>query len=123
MIFFKMPLKKAIPYSIAFLVVSIIVAISQLIIGELPNEEYYKVEIKGRVSEIFKKHKKSFFKLENKWFLIKTDYTTDIAIGDSLYKQKNSYNMFLYGKYFSGIKFMFKEANVLYKEVKDPRIN
>lgn len=118
-----MPLRKAIPYCIAFIVISIIVIVSQLINGQLPNERYYKVEIKGRVTDIFRKHRKSFFKLEKKWFLIKTDYTTDIAIGDSLYKKENSYDMFLYGKYFTGLKFIFKEVNVLYKEVKDPRNN
>jgi len=89
------PLKKILPFFYFIGIVFLLGIIVGEICSNIPNTNFYKVELIGEVDEIINKPKDSFFYINDNWYLIKDDCIKYISLGDSIHKNLNSYKVII----------------------------
>ncbi|WP_418893593.1 hypothetical protein [Limibacterium fermenti] len=89
---FKAKVVMLLLFIISALCLIMVVVISELI----PNRKFYKVELDGRIEHIYTTSEDKYYRINNEWYLI-GNRDIHLAIGDSLYKEQDSYLLEIYG--------------------------
>jgi len=61
------------------------------------NQDFYKLELKSRISEIIEKEDGFHYRIDSNWYLIKHIIVKHISIGDSILKDSNSLDIIIKG--------------------------
>lgn len=88
------PFKCFLPFTIAlFLLFFIAVGYSLLKVNKL----FYRTYLEGVVTETYSLHKAKYYRINEDWYLIRGKTIKKLAVGDSLFKEKDSYFIEVYG--------------------------
>ena len=110
--------KKALYIAIMLLIIFFGLIVMGSIFNSLPNNNYKSTEIKGDINNIIEIDNNRYFKIDNSWYLIKSDFIDYINIGDYVVKKSNSYEFFVYDN--DSLKFKGVEKSVKFEKVEKP---
>ncbi|MFZ5430473.1 MAG: hypothetical protein ACOZDD_09585 [Bacteroidota bacterium] len=113
------PFKKIKPFFILMGIVGVIFILATIINSKMPNRDFYKVELSGRVYEIESRPRDTYFLIGSNWYLIKTENIDIISKGDSISKPQESYMLKVFDKE-SNVKWQGEVKSLIFNQVDRP---
>jgi len=115
------PFRKLMPMYIVLGIMGFITILGVILDSALPNKDFYHVTLIGRINDIHKEPKDTYFLIDHNWYLIKNECVNYMSIGDSLIKKKNSYTFTILGGIHSEqVKFQQEVKRLVFKKVQIP---
>ena len=113
------PFNKIKPFFILLGTVGIIIIVGNLINSSVPNPDFYRAELSGRVYKIETRPRDRYFLIGKNWYLIKCDIIDKISAGDSINKTQDSYILEVFDKE-SKVKWQGEVKSLTFREVDRP---
>ena len=104
------------PFFIIMVIVGIIIILATIVNSKMPNRDFYKAELTGRVYEIVSTPRDTYFLIESSWYLIKNENIDNISKGDSINKPQKSYVLKVFDKD-SRIKWQGEVKSLIFRQV------
>ena len=85
------PFKRIFPVFVIMGLIIITLIIATIWHENKSNKKFYKIELIGKVEDIYKLQRSNSYKISGNWYLIKGEFINNIMINDSIIKKRNSY--------------------------------
>ena len=113
------PFRRMRPFLILMVIVAVISILATIIYSNMPNRDFYKTPLNGRVHEIELRPGDTYFLVGNNWYLIKSEHIYKISKGDSISKPQDSYVLTVFDKE-SGEKWQGEVKSLIFRQVDSP---
>ncbi len=114
-----LPFKKIKPFFIVMGIVGVIIIFVTIMNSQIPNRDFYKVELSGRVYEIESRPRDTYFLIGSNWYLIKNENIDNISKGDSINKPQESYMLKVFDKE-SRVKWQGEVKSLIFRQADRP---